>query len=131
MVEKNYYQLLEIKYNATEDEIKKAFKIKIKEYHPDNLKKNSIVITKELIKAYKTLSNPNTRNQYNIINNIERISLEKSQDVSEFDTWLNNLMKTNKDLKKDNLNDDLNDYINSLYSELNSIKDSIQKVFKR
>ena len=63
----NYYQLLGIKSKADSEEIKQAYRNKLKEWHPD---KNAERIkeaeekTKILNQAYHTLNDPERRKQY-------------------------------------------------------------------
>lgn len=60
-----YYDLLGITPNATAGQIKKAYNIKAKEYHPDRNKDPQAEEHFKLIsKAYTILSNPDTRQQY-------------------------------------------------------------------
>lgn len=69
----DYYDLLEIPRTASDEEIKKAYRKKSKEYHPDNnsnlserkrLEREEIF--KEIATAYEVLSNPKKRREYNV-----------------------------------------------------------------
>ncbi len=59
----NYYELLGISKNASEEEIKKAFREKAKKYHPDVNPEGSEIF-KEITKAYETLIDPQKRKLY-------------------------------------------------------------------
>ncbi len=59
----NYYELLGIAKNASEEEIKKAFREKAKKYHPDVNPEGSEIF-KEITKAYETLIDPQKRKLY-------------------------------------------------------------------
>ncbi len=69
----NYYELLGISPNATDDQIKKAYHKKIKEYHPDKhqntdydwIKEQAEAMTRSLGEAYDVLKNEATRRKYN------------------------------------------------------------------
>lgn len=70
---KDYYKTLRIDKNATEGEIKKAYRSLIQQYHPDkNMDLNPEELkrleqkTKEIIEAYSVLKNEKTRTSYNI-----------------------------------------------------------------
>jgi len=66
MAEKDYYQLLGVKKNATDDEIKKAYRALAKKFHPDKNKGNKEAENKfkEISEAYAVLSDKEKRAQY-------------------------------------------------------------------
>ena len=66
MAEKDYYELLGVKKNATEAEIKKAYRELAKKYHPDKNKGNKDAENKfkEISEAYAVLSDTEKRAQY-------------------------------------------------------------------
>lgn len=70
-MEKNYYDILGVQKNATEDEIKKAYRKLSLKYHPDRhvndtpeQKKEAEEKFKEIAEAYDTLSDKDKRAQY-------------------------------------------------------------------
>ena len=68
---KNYYDILEIDKNASEDDIKKAYRSLAKKYHPDvNKEPGAEDKFKEINEAYQTLSDKDKRYIYdNGLNN--------------------------------------------------------------
>ena len=64
---KNYYNILEIEKNASEEEIKKAYKKGALKWHPDknvNNKEEAENKFKDISEAYSVLSDPQKRNIY-------------------------------------------------------------------
>lgn len=62
---KNYYDVLGVSKNATEAEIKSAFRKLAKQYHPDvNKTPEAEAKFKEIGEAYSVLSDPDKRRQY-------------------------------------------------------------------
>ena len=65
MAERDYYEILGINKDATEDEIKKAYRTLAKKYHPDiSTEPNAEEKFKEVQKAYDCLSDPEKRSNY-------------------------------------------------------------------
>ena len=66
MAKRDYYDILGVKRNATEEEIKKAYRKLALKYHPDRNKGNKKAEEKfkEVSEAYAVLSDKNKRTQY-------------------------------------------------------------------
>lgn len=66
MMEKDYYELLGVAPDASEEEIKAAYRRLAKKYHPDHNQddKEAEQKFKEISKAYKVLSDPKQRAHY-------------------------------------------------------------------
>ena len=64
---KDYYKLLEIKPDASVQEIKRSYRRLAQRYHPDKNPENPAAESffKEVVEAYKILSDPKEREQYN------------------------------------------------------------------
>src|SRR5438128_5063225 len=64
---KNYYEILDISKNASESEIKKAYRQLALQWHPDKNPNNleeAEKMFKEISEAYEVLSNPEERQRY-------------------------------------------------------------------
>ena len=62
---KDYYKTLGVDKNASDEEIKRAFRKLAKQYHPDiNKEEGAQEKFKEIGEAYSVLSDPNKRKQY-------------------------------------------------------------------
>ena len=62
-MEKNYYEILGIDKGASADEIKKAFRKKAQQYHPDKPNGDEVKF-KEVNEAHTVLSDPKKKQQY-------------------------------------------------------------------
>lgn len=69
MDDKNYYNILGVKENATEDQIKTVYRRLAKKYHPDRNPNDKLAEErfKQISEAYNTLVDPQKRKQYDSI----------------------------------------------------------------
>ncbi|PKA50023.1 Chaperone protein dnaJ 1, mitochondrial [Apostasia shenzhenica] len=67
-VERDYYEILGISKNATQEDIKKAFRNLAKKYHPDANRSSPAAKRKfqEIREAYETLRDPDKRTHYDM-----------------------------------------------------------------
>ena len=77
---KDYYQVLGVSKNATQDDIKKAYRKLAHEYHPDKNHGNEKKF-KEINEAYQVLSDKDKRSQYDQFEN----AFEENQGPAGFD----------------------------------------------
>ncbi len=119
---KDYYNILQIDKNATDDDIKKNYRKLALLYHPDKNKGNDDATNKfkEISEAYSVLSNPDKRQQYDLLGSIDG---EYNQDDNDPFDIFNNIfqqhMSTFMNMRYDN---DLN--INSILSNLTGLQDT-------
>jgi len=67
MASKNYYEILELEENATQDDIKKAYRRLAIKWHPDkNSEPQAQEKFKEIAEAYEVLNDPDKRRRYDL-----------------------------------------------------------------
>lgn len=65
---KDYYKILEVSENSTDDEIKKQYRILSKKYHPDVNPEGSEIF-KDIAEAYENIATKDKRDQYHMKRN--------------------------------------------------------------
>jgi len=78
---KNFYEILEVKATSSTEEIKKAYRLKAKQHHPDlnPNNENAEAQFKEVAEAYEFLSDPEKRKEYDFRLNQERQEFRRKQ----------------------------------------------------
>jgi DnaJ-class molecular chaperone len=73
MENKDYYEILGVQRNATEEEIKKAYKKLALQYHPDKNPGNDVACEKfkEVAEAYSILGTSDKRKQYDVMGSFD------------------------------------------------------------
>ncbi len=119
--QQNLYEFLGAHPKAGPDEIKAAYRSKLKEWHPDknpNRKEAAEEMTKMLNQAYSILSDPEKRKNYD--NMLRFTKRKKFNDIND-DTFWSKLSKVSPEFKKTLYN------VQELYS---LFKDTIKGKFK-
>ena len=131
-MEKNYYEILEINKTASKEIMDKAYKTLIKKYHPDlqedYLKTEYEEKLKLINEAYDILSNPQKKENYDLLLKKNEISIEEFNNLKNENI---NLKKEINYLKRNYINENKN-YTNSnnYYKKQNStINNTYQKTY--
>ena len=113
---KNYYEILEVNPKASDEIIKKVYKIKVKQNHPDlfqgDEKTKAEEITKELTEAYNILSDRKKRKNYDL--ELEQND-DKTDELEQYKNIIISLKEENEYLKNVILSKDntINTYLNN------------------
>lgn len=98
---KNYYEILEVNPKASEDIIKKVYKIKVKQNHPDLFqgeeKKKAEEKTKKITEAYDILSNKEKRQNYDL--ELKNNENEEKDKYIKYESIISSLKSENEYLK--------------------------------
>lgn len=88
----NYYEILKVSKNASEQQIKDSYKMLIKKYHPDIYKGNKEFAEKtsaELNNAYSVLSDPKKRAEYDLSLLPSNDTLDNTSTSSTYSSYQN------------------------------------------
>lgn len=123
-MKENYYDILEVNKNASQEIIEKAYKTLVKKYHPDlqenNLRHNYEEKIKKINEAYEILSNSEKRKNYDLILKDNEIT---NEDYNELYNENINL-KNEINYLKNNYNQIQNNY-NHFKNNQNQINNNI------
>lgn len=114
---KNYYEILEVNPKASDEIIKKVYKIKVKQNHPDlfqgDEKTKAEEITKELTEAYNILSDSEKRKNYDL--ELEQND-DKTDELEQYKNIIISLKEENEYLKNVILSKDntITTYLNNM-----------------
>lgn len=117
MNSKNYYSILEVDKNASEDEIKKSYRKLALKYHPDKNPNNdeAVEMFKEVSEAYNVLINSDKRKQYDLMGTVDDNYMDYdpfSIFNSVFKQHMNNFMnmKYEKDININDILSNISDF---------------------
>ena len=125
LVIKNYYEILEIKRNSTQREIKKAFQNMTKKYHPDVYDKDDSKF-QDILEAFSTLKNPVKRKKF------DRSLNKKKNDPIYYKDMKEDSEENSKD-KDQEERKDYNNFFKGSYKKENyyNLDKEVDKLLKR
>ena len=107
---KNYYKELGLKQNATRNEIKSAYRLLAKKYHPDTGGDNEKFLSLQL--AWETLNDPQKKAIHD-----KSLSTDEDYAVGKNENWSSELK--NKKNNSTNKDQDIKDWIKKIYNPIN------------
>ena len=120
----NYYKILELDKNASEEMIEKAYKTLVKRYHPDLQNDDNKIIAEEKIKkineAYSVLSNKEKREIYDQQFNGNYISFQEYNSLINENIKLKNELNNIKNYYNTNNYNNYDNIYNNLNNDLNN-----------
>jgi DnaJ-class molecular chaperone len=103
MDNKDYYKILEIERNASEDDIKKSYRKLALKYHPDRCKDVGTEDKfKEISEAYSVLSSPDKKRTYDVMGNSEDFNFNGEDPFSVFNNIFQQHLSTFMNMKYEN-----------------------------
>ena len=115
---KNFYKELGLKKNATKNEIKSAYRLLAKKYHPDTGGDNEKFLALQL--AWETLNDPQKKAIYD-----QSLASDESYTVSKNKNWSSDL-KNKKNIST-NKDQDIKDWIKKIYNPINRFISQVTK----
>ncbi len=115
---KNFYIQLGLKKNATKNEIKSAYRLLAKKYHPDTGGDNEKFLALQL--AWETLNDPQKKAIYD-----QSLGSDESYTVSKNKNWSSDL-KNKKNIST-NKDQDIKDWIKKIYNPINRFISQVTK----
>ena len=115
---KNFYIQLGLKKNATKNEIKSAYRLLAKKYHPDTGGDNEKFLALQL--AWDTLNDPQKKAIYD-----QSLVSDESYTVSKNKNWSSDL-KNKKNIST-NKDQDIKDWIKKIYNPINRFISQVTK----
>lgn len=133
-LEENYYEVLQVSKNASQEIIEKAYKTLVKKYHPDLQVDNKKIEFEEKIKkineAYEVLSDSEKRKNYDLIMKKNDISINDYNNLIDENNNLKNeinYLKNNYNYTHNTTQNDNNTAINNNYNENSNLDDEINR----
>lgn len=124
-MEENYYEVLQVNKNASNEIIEKAYKTLVKKYHPDLQLDNQKIEFEEKIKkineAYEVLSDSEKRKNYDLTLKQNEISINNYNDLIDE----NNNLKNEINYLKNNYNQ--NNTINNNHAQESNLNYEINR----
>ena len=115
---KNFYKQLGLKQNASKIEIKSAYRLLAKKYHPDTGGDNEKFLALQL--AWETLNDPQKKAIYD-----QSLINHENYFINENKNWSSELKnKTNNSTNRDQ---DIKDWINKIYNPINRFISEVTK----
>lgn len=127
----NYYQRLGISFNATQEEIKQAYKILAKKYHPDRHQGSeeeiATYIMGRIADAYDILSDLEKRKKYDqqLSNSTNSKHTTQAQGNNAYKTYTKPKEESNEDF-----DEDIKDFLNNR-RQLNKLYEEFFKIAKK
>lgn len=125
---KNYYEIIGVDVGADFSEIKSAYLVKIKEYHPDIYvgdKSFAVEKTAELNEAYNTLKDEELRKEYDLKNNFNQ-NISHNENTKTKEKNVNQEQEDDANLFKD-FSGKIKTFFKGLKDDLSNFKKSHKK----